>query len=88
MLRKLRCNSRKSSRPIDPLGRPAVTAGSAIIVFARVVCPSVRSHFSKISKTKKYQEKTIFTTGETEGLAEWIIDDPCLVFVFVFTLRP
>ena len=43
-----------------------------IIVFAHVVRSSVRSHFSKQSK---FQAKAMFTTG----LAEWIIDDTCLV---------
>ena len=38
---------------------------------------SVRPHFSKSSKTKQSEKK--IATGETEGLAEWIIDDTCLV---------
>ena len=42
------------------------------------VRPSVRPHFSK---QNKFQVKTMFTTGETGGLAEWIIDDTCFVFV-------
>ena len=36
--------------------------------------PSVRPHFSK---QNKFQAKTMFATGETVGLAEWIIDDKC-----------
>ena len=52
----------------DPQSRPVV-----IIVFTHVVRP----HFSI---QNKFQAKTIFATGETVGLAEWIIDDPCLVF--------
>ena len=28
----------------------------------------------------------MFTTDETVGLAEWIIDDTCLGIIFVFTL--
>ena len=40
----------------------------------------VRPHFSKSSKTKQIQVKTMFTTGKTVGLAEWIIDDTCLVY--------
>ena len=49
-----------------------------IIVFAHVVRPSVRpSPLFKSRKTK--QQKTVFTTVVTMGLAEWIIDDTCLV---------
>ena len=45
----------------------------------RTCCPSVRpSPLFKFSKTK--QQKTMFATGEAVGLAEWIIDDTCLVF--------
>ena len=33
---------------------------------------SVRPHFSK---QNKFQAKKMFATGETVGLAEWIIDD-------------
>ena len=47
-----------------------------IIVFAHVR-PSVRPLFSKSSKTKQ-SENNVFP-GETVGLAEWIIDDTCLV---------
>ena len=45
-----------------------------IIVFAHVVRPSP---LFKSSKTK--QQKTMFATGVTMGLAGWIIDDTCLV---------
>ena len=66
---------------IDPRGRPTVPSGSIIIVFAHVVrsyvCPS---HFSK---QNKFQAKTMFITGETVGLAEWIIDDTCLVSILL-----
>ena len=58
---------------IDPLGQPTVTAGNVIIVFANVVRPSP---LLKSSKTK--QQKTMVATGETVGLAVWIIDDTCL----------
>ena len=48
---------------------------------------SVRTHFSKYSKTNKFQARTMFTTGETVGLAEWIIDDTSLVYsVFVMVV--
>ena len=40
------------------------------------VRPSVRPHFSK---QNKFQAKTMFATGETLSLAEWIIDDICHV---------
>ena len=52
---------------LDPLGQPTV----GIIVFAPVV------RLSSLLKTKK--QKTVLATGETMGLAEWIIDDTCLV---------
>ena len=45
-----------------------------IIVFAHVVRPSPRF---KSRKTK--QQKTMFATSLTMGLAEWIIDHTCLV---------
>ena len=28
--------------------------------------------------------KTMFTTGETVGLAEWIIDDFCLLYTYTY----
>ena len=49
------------------------------IVFAYVVRLSVRPHFTNLEK-----QNTMFATGVTMGLAEWIIDDTYLVtFVFV-----
>ena len=60
---------------IDPLGQPTALP-VVIIVFVHVVCPYFRPQFSK---QNKFQEKTMFATGETVGLAEWIIDDTCLV---------
>ena len=49
-------------------------ANPMIIVFAHVV----RS--SPLFKTKRISsEETMFATGKTIGLAEWIIDDTCLV---------
>ena len=61
----------------DPQSRPVV-----IIIFGHVVRPFVRpSPLFKSRKTK--QQKTMFATGVTLGLAEWIIDDTCLVsFMF------
>ena len=58
---------------IDPLGQPKVTAGRDHRF--RTCCPSVRPFKSR--KTK--QQKTMFATGATMGLAEWIIDDTYLV---------
>ena len=61
---------------IDPHGQPKVTAGRDHCF--RTCCPSVRpSPLFKSRKTK--QQKTMFATGVTVGLAEWIIDDTCLV---------
>ena len=51
-----------------------------IIVSAHVVRSYVRLHFSQ----NKFQAKTMFATGETVGLAEWIIDDTCLVSISSF----
>ena len=67
---------------IDPLGRPTITAGSDNS--SHTCCPSVRPSYvsstvQNLSKQNKFQVKTMFTTGETRGLAEWIIDDTCLV---------
>ena len=65
---------------IDPLGRPTVPAGSDHCF--HTCCPSVRTSvptFQNLAKQKKYQVKTMFTTGKTIDLAEWIIDDTCLV---------
>ena len=59
-----------SSSPVfDPLGRLTATAGSD---HCFQMCPSVRPHFSKQNNS---QAKTMFATGETVSLAEWIIDD-------------
>ena len=32
------------------------------------------------TKQNNFQAKTMFTTGESVGLAEWIIDDTCIVY--------
>ena len=63
---------------IDPGGRPTVTAGGdhCFCTCRPFVRPSIHPHFSK---QNKFQAKTMFATGETVGLAEWIIDDSCLV---------
>ena len=59
---------------LDPLGQ-LNSAGIGIIVFARIVR---QSPIFKSRKTK--QQKTMFVTGVTMGLAEWIIDDTCLEY--------
>ena len=64
----------------NPNSRPV-----GIIVFAHVVRPSVRpSPLFKSRKTK--QQKTMFATGVTMGLAYWIIDDTCLVSLYFLEL--
>ena len=55
---------------------------SVVIIVLHML--SVRTHFSKSNKTNKFPAKTMFTTGETVDLAEWIIDDTCLVFQITF----
>ena len=65
----------------NPQSRPV-----GIIVLAQVVRPSVRTPLFKSSKTK--QQKTMFAIGETVGLAEWIIDDTCLVYFAFFATFP
>ena len=59
-----------------PQSRPVV-----IIVFAYVVRSSVPTS-QNLAKHNKIQAKTMFTSGETVGLADWIIDDDCLVLLF------
>ena len=58
-----------------------------IIVFVIVlsVCTFVRTYtFQNLAKQNKFQVKTMFTTGETVGLAERIMDDTCLVLFTLF----
>ena len=52
---------------------------AVIIVFTHVVRPSVPT-FQNIAKQNKFQVITKFTTV---CLAEWIIDDICLVFILI-----
>ena len=69
---------------IDPLGRPQ-SWPVGIIVFTHVVRPSVRMSVPTFQNlAKQIKAKTMFATGETVGLAEWIIDDPCLGILFCF----
>ena len=62
------------SHEADPQSWPVV-----IIVFAHVVRKSVRP------SVPTFQNKTNFATGETVGLAEWIIEDTCVVFYMFIT---
>ena len=63
---------------IDPLGRPVITAVSDNCFRT---CYASSLFKIKQNKKNKFQEKTIFTTGETVVLPEWIIDDTCLVII-------
>ena len=66
----------------NPQSRPV-----GIIVFAHVVRPSVRpSVRPHISKQNKFQAKTMVSTGETLGLAEWIIDDTPVLYYLILSL--
>ena len=48
------------------------------------VCPSVRTSVPTFRKLAKQNNVLMFTTGEIVGMAEWIIDDTCLVnFAFI-----
>ena len=56
----------------NPKSRPV-----RIIVFAHVVRPSIRPHFSNLEKQNNRKQCSLLAV--TMGLAEWIIDDTCLV---------
>ena len=63
-------------------------SGPVVITVAHVVRPSVGPFvptFQNLAKQNKFKVKTMFTTGENVGLAEWIIDDTCLVFRYLYT---
>ena len=63
---------------VDPRDRPTVTAGSDHCF--RTCRPLVRTSDPTFHKKKnKFQAKTMVATDETVRLAEWIIDDTCLV---------
>ena len=59
---------------IDPLGQPKVTVGRVHCFISDLL--SIRPHFSNLEKKTK-----MFATGVTISLAEWIIDDTCLVYI-------
>ena len=53
-------------------------------------CPYVHTSvrtFQNLAKQNMLQLKTMFTTGEILSLAEWIIDDYCLIFIFIYLLQ-
>ena len=55
---------------------------SLVILFSHML--SVRpyvSTFQNLANQNKFQAKTIFTTGETVSMAEWITYDSCLVLL-------
>ena len=80
MIRKnmsmLRIQNVRNFDPLDPL----TVTGDRDHCFCThhpSVCPSIPT-FQNLAKQNK--AKTMFATGETVGLAEWIIDDTCLVY--------
>ena len=60
----------------DPQSRPGSDH------YFRTWCPSVPT-FQNFTKQNKFQVNIVIAIGETEGLAEWIIDDTCPV-LFIF----
>ena len=60
---------------IDPRGLPTVTASSDHYFhsWCLSVCPSVLT-FENLAKPNKFQVRIVIITGDTVGLAEWIID--------------
>ena len=50
-----------------------------ITIFARVVCPPVPT-FPYLRKRKQFLKVKIMIANGTLSLAEWIIDDTCLLF--------
>ena len=61
----------------DPLGQPKVMTCSDY--FCSTCCPYFFCTFVLFKSSKTKQQKTMVATDETMGLAEWIIDDTCLV---------
>ena len=68
----------KNNKTGDPLGRPTVYRDHCFCTCH----PSVPT-FQNLAKQNK--AKTMFAIGETVGLAEWIIDDTCLVCISLMT---
>ena len=67
---------------LDPLGQPTVTAGGDYCI--HTCCLSVPT-FQYLAKQNKCKVKTMFTTGEIVVPAEWIIDDTCLLSIWLWT---
>ena len=57
---------------VDPRGQPMAGSDHCFCTCRLFIHPSIRHHFSK---QNKFQVKTMFGTGKSVGLAEWIIDD-------------
>ena len=70
---------KQKNNVIDPLGRPKRPV--VIIIFIRVACPTVRTHFSNLANTIIFQMEILFDTSATVGLAKRIIGDLCLVLL-------
>ena len=78
-----RCQKTTRRNLFDPLA-PHHSPGLWWSLFSHMfpyTCVSVLT-FQNLAKQNKFQAKTMFTTGKTVGLAEWIIDNTCL-FPFV-----
>ena len=59
-----------------------ITAGNTSMFSHMLsVRPSVPT-FQNLAKQNKFQVKTMFTTGDIVGPAEWIIHDTCLALDF------
>ena len=63
-----------------PLGRPTVTAGRD-----NCFCTCRPSVPTFHNLAKQNEAKTMFAAGETVGLAEWLIDDTCLICIISVT---
>ena len=55
------------------------SADPVIIIFAHVSVRMSVPTFQNFAKQKKHRVKIMIATGRAVGLAEWIIDDTCLV---------
>ena len=71
MTNVLQTFGRMLTQLFDPRGRPTVSAGNDH-------CFCTCRPFARSSPL--FKSKRMFTTGETVGLAEWIIDDTCSLF--------
>ena len=69
---------------IDPRGRPTVMAVSDH--YFRTCCLSVPT-FQNLTKQNNCQSRIVFATGETVGLAEWIIDGTHVLYLIAFPVK-